>query len=164
LKAEHEARVVELWNNQYNSNKLPIPVFITLFPRAIKFFNMMSLRQILNKILAMGSNEKVFSADLITPGAGECTGSAIREFEFSRLYNNLLQSPMYPNLLKLGVTLKDFDWYFDIIKSGLIEPHAGYGMGMERVMQWLLGLTDIRHCSPFALMGMITGDFDESRS
>lgn len=85
------------------------------------------------------------------PYSGESTGSAVREHDYQKLKNRLKASMMYQLHLQRGGTLKDFEWYLNIIKSGQANPHAGYGIGNERVMQYLFGTSDIRKVSLFTL-------------
>jgi aspartyl/asparaginyl-tRNA synthetase len=63
-----------------------------------------------------------------------------------------MTSTMYKLHLKRGGTLKDFEWYLNIIKSEKARPHAGYGIGNERVMQYIFGTSDIRKVSLFTLL------------
>lgn len=139
LKAEHEAKVVSLMNGK----KGEIPVFITKYPKEIKFFNMKVSKK---------DPRVVLSADLILPYSGESTGSAVREHNYEKLKERLLTSTMYKLHQKRGGTLKDFKWYLDIIKSEKANPHAGYGIGNERVMQYIFGTSDIRKISLFTLL------------
>jgi asparaginyl-tRNA synthetase len=150
LKAEHEAKIVTLLNKKNEE----LPVFITHYPKEIKFFNM--------KVYT--SNPRVvLSADLIFPYAGEGTGAAVREHDFGKLNDRLLTSTMYKLHLKRGGKYEDFKWYLDIIKNKRSNPHAGYGIGNERVLQYVLGETDIRNCSVFSLLNQETQDWSSKR-
>lgn len=139
LKAHHEAKIVSL----LNKGETELPVFITRYPKEIKFFNMK---------VSQNDPRVVLSADLIFPYSGESTGSAVREHDYQKLKNRLLSSTMYRLHLQRGGTLKDFEWYLNIIKGGRTYPHAGYGIGNERVMQYLFATSDIRHVSLFTLL------------
>ena len=139
LKAKHEAKVVQL----LNKSKTEIPVFITKYPKEIKFFNMK---------VSQKDPRVVLSADLILPYSGESTGSAVREHNFEKLKERLLTSTMFDLHQKRGGTLADFKWYLDIVKTGLAKPHAGYGIGNERVLQYIFGTSDIRKISLFSLL------------
>ncbi len=150
LKAEHEAMIVVLLNKRGGE----LPVFITKFPKEIKFFNM--------KVFT--KNPKVvLSADLIFPYAGEGTGSAVREHDFDRLNDRLISSTMFKLHLQRGGKYEDFKWYLDIIKNEATQPHAGYGIGNERVLQFIFAESDIRNVSLFSLLDKQTGDWDEKR-
>lgn len=150
LGAEHEAKVVEVLAD----GGFPTPVFIMKYPKDIKFFNMK---------VSEADDRVVLSADLILPHAGEAVGSAVREHDATKLERRLVGSTMYRLHLERGGTLADFRWYLDMVGSGTTKPHAGYGMGNERVIQWLLGASDIRECSVFSLMARQTGDWRTER-
>lgn len=146
LESRHEARVVELMNGK----GFPRPVFITKYPKEIKFFNMK---------VSDADDRVVLSADLILPRSGEAVGSAVREHDAAKLEKRLLNSTMFRLHTARGGSLDDFRWYLDIIGSGRTRPHAGYGIGNERVMQYLTGVEDIRDCSVFAQMARETSDW-----
>lgn len=144
LKSEHEAKIVKL----LNKNGSEIPVFITKYPKEIKFFNMKIYKK---------DPKVVLSADLILPYSGEATGSAVREHDFKKLNDRLLKSKMYELHIKRGGSYKDFAWYLNIIKKKKTLPHAGYGIGNERVLQYILGEGDIRNASLFSLLDRKSG-------
>jgi asparaginyl-tRNA synthetase len=146
LEARHEARVVELMNGE----GFPRPVFITKYPKDIKFFNMK---------VSTNDERVVLSADLVLPRSGEAVGSAVREHDAGKLERRLVGSTMFRLHTARGGTLNDFRWYLDIIGSGNTKPHAGYGIGNERVVQYLTGAKDIRDCSIFAQMAAQTSDW-----
>lgn len=116
------------------------PLFITHYPEAIKFFNM---RRNENPLL-------VNSCDLILPYSGEAVGAAEREYDHDQLLDKLRKSAMYKMLLERGKTIEDFKWYLDIVKEHPIQ-HAGCGIGLNRVMQFILGSDDIRACTAFPM-------------
>jgi len=120
------------------------------YPKEIKFFNM--------KVSAKDPRV-CLSADLAFPYAGEGAGAAVREHTFTKLRDRLMTSTMYELHLKRGGAYKDFKWYLDIMEKQATNPHAGYGMGNDRVMQYIFGETDIRNVSVFALLNMQTGDW-----
>lgn len=150
LKSDHEARVVELLNKKGSE----VPVFIMKYPKEIKFFNMK---------VSTSDPRVCLSADCIFPYAGEGTGAAVREHDFAKLNERLLTSKMYELHLSRGGTYDDFKWYLDIIKSEISNPHAGYGIGNERVLQYVFGSDDIRPVSLFSLLNRQTGDWDKKR-
>jgi len=102
----------------------------------------------------------VLSADLIFPYAGEGAGSAVREHDFEKLNARLTSSTMYKLHLKRGGHYEDFKWYLDIIKNQKTNPHAGYGIGNERVLQYIFGENDIRNVSLFSYLAKQSGDWD----
>ncbi len=134
LKSQHEKRLVEYMGNQ--------PLFITHYPKAIKFFNMKE-----NAI----NHELVDSADLILPYSGEAVGAAERECEYERLVKRLLESSMFRLLKERGGGLEDFAWYLNFYKEFGGCPHSGCGIGLGRVMQFVLGTDDIRGSTVWAV-------------
>ena len=150
LKAKHESFIVRY----LNSAKSEIPVFIMKYPKEIKFFNM--------KVWTKNPRF-VLSADLIFPYAGEGAGAAVREHNFEKLRKRLITSPMYKLHLKYGGKYSDFEWYLNMIKNKKINPHGGYGIGKERVIQYILGEKDIRNASIFWAINKQTGDWNKER-
>lgn len=150
LKAEHEAKIVEYLNDK----KTELPVFIMKYPKEIKFFNMK---------VSTSDPRVCLSADLIFPYAGEGTGASVREHDFKKLLDRLLTSTMYKLHIKRGGTYEDFKWYLDIMEKKATNPHAGYGIGNDRVLQYVFGEKDIRNTSIFALLNQQTGDFERQK-
>ncbi|NBV27955.1 hypothetical protein EBS02_02895 [bacterium] len=150
LKADHELRLTELLNG---------PVFITHYPKEIKFFNMKDNAD---------HPELVNSTDLILPLSGESAGAAERETDIFKICEKLLGSSMYRILKETtSVEDKDFDWYLNAhleepqenvleiyrqhiingtspLKAKKVPLHSGTGIGMDRVMQFIIGSRDIR--------------------
>ena len=151
LKARHEAKIIDLLNAK---NKFQLPVFITHYPQEIKFFNM--------KVFTKDPRV-VLSADLILPLAGEAVGSAVREHNYKKLNHRLITSTMFKLHTQRGGKYQDFAWYLDIIKNKRTNPHAGYGVGNERVLQYIFGETDVRNVSLFSLLNKQTKDWDKTR-
>ncbi len=150
LGAKQEAKIVSLLNKKDGE----LPVFITRYPKEIKFFNMK---------VSLKDPRVVLSADLIFPYAGEGTGSAVREHDFEKLNSRLLSSTMYKLHIERGGKYEDFGWYLEIIKNKATNPHAGYGIGNERILQYIFGESDIRNVSLFSLLNRQTGDWDEKK-
>lgn len=150
LTTDHETKIVALLNGKNQE----LPVFITHYPQEIKFFNMK---------VSTPDPRVVLSADLILPYAGEATGSAVREHDFNKLNQRLITSTMFKLHLGRGGKYTDFSWYLDIIKRKHTFPHAGYGIGNDRVLQYVLGASDIRHASLFSLLNHQTGDWSQTR-
>lgn len=119
-----------------------MPLFITHFPKAMKFFNMIENEE---------NSQLVNSADLILPFGGEAVGAASREYRADRLLKRLEESQMLRQLLSKGGSIKDFDWYLDTYKKYATAPHAGCGIGLNRVTQFVLGVDDIRMCTAYPL-------------
>jgi len=150
LKSEHEAKLVRL----LNKNKTEIPVFIMKYPKEIKFFNM--------KVWTKDPRV-CLSADLILPYAGEGTGASVREHDFKKLQDRLLTSTMYKLHVARGGKYEDFKWYLDIMEKESTHPHSGYGIGNDRVLQYIFGASDIRSTSLFSLFSLQTGDWNKAR-
>ena len=103
----------------------------------------------------MIENEKnpklVDSADLILPFGGEAVGAASREYRADRLKKRLSESQMLKQLKNKGGSIKDFDWYINVYRKYKTAPHAGCGIGLNRVTQFVLGVDDIRMCTAYPL-------------
>ena len=126
LKHEHELKIADNFG----------AIFITHYPKEIKFFNMENNNE---------DPRVVNSADLILPFSGESAGCASRQTEPEIIKEKLVNSDMYRILVEqLGLSIKDFHWYIDFHKENNVEPHAGTGIGFARVMQYILGQSDIR--------------------
>lgn len=148
LKVDHEQKIVDLL-----SRKIPLPTFITHYPKDIKFFNMK---------VSESDPRVVDSADLILPISGESAGSAVREPNGQKLKERLLTSNMFRLHKARGGSYEDFVWYVeDIIIAGKTKPHAGYGLGNERLMQYVLGPPDIRQASVLSLMAKESKDWEK---
>lgn len=129
------------WGEDINSDREQIltthfgtAIFIQNFPRAIKAFYM---KQNPN------DPKTVLSADLIAPdGIGEIIGGSEREESYEKIVERLKEEGLPP---------EDYSWYLDLRKYGSV-PHSGFGMGLERVIAWVCGLSHIRECIPFPRM------------
>jgi asparaginyl-tRNA synthetase len=126
----------------------PRPTFVTHYPKAIKFFNMR---------VDDADPRVVQSADLLLPYSGEAVGSAVREHRYPLLVDRLTSSTMFSHIVARNLaTLNDFRPYLEVIENCRTAPHAGYGIGLERVLQFILGQTDIREASvPYALSALM---------
>jgi asparaginyl-tRNA synthetase len=134
ITREEEQTLVEKHGN--------MPLFITHYPKQMKFFNMIENEE---------NPQLVNSADLILPFGGEAVGAASREYNADRLLKRLEDSQMLKQLLAKGGSIKDFDWYIDVYKKYEAAPHAGCGIGLNRVTQFVLGVDDIRMCTAYPL-------------
>jgi len=133
LKSNHEKLLVSLNGNQ--------PLFITHFPKAIKFFNMKENEE--NPAI-------VNSADLLLPSSGEAVGAAEREYRQEKLRERLQNSSMYRQLVERGGSLQDFGWYLEFYENHGIK-HSGCGIGLNRITQYVLGTDDIRATTAFPM-------------
>ncbi|MCD6367866.1 MAG: hypothetical protein J7L45_02150 [Candidatus Aenigmarchaeota archaeon] len=132
LKSIHEKYLVEKHGG---------PIFITHFPREIKFFNMK---------VNEDDPRIVNSADLILPYSGEAVGAAEREYKVELVVERIKESQMYKQLKKRGGSIKDFEWYLNRLEEGSV-PHSGCGIGLSRVSQFVMGYDDIRKSVAFPL-------------
>ncbi|MNT64848.1 Asparagine--tRNA ligase [compost metagenome] len=121
LQSEHER-----WLAEEHFKK---PVFVTDYPKEIKAFYM-----------KMNPDGKTVRAmDLLAPGIGEIIGGAQREDVLE-----ILESRMRDH----GLNLEDYTFYTDLRRYGSF-PHAGYGLGLERMLMYITGMTNIRDVLPF---------------
>lgn len=100
------------------------PVFVTDYPKDIKAFYM--------KI--NDDNKTVRGCDLLFPGIGEVTGGSERETD----YNKLTAIMKEKNLKE-----EDYWWYLNLRKFGSVQ-HSGFGLGFERILMYITGITNIR--------------------
>ena len=121
LQTEHERYLTEEW--------LKKPVFVINYPKEIKAFYMR-----LND-----DGKTVAAMDLLVPGVGELIGGSQREERLDVLKRRIEE---------LGLTEKDYWWYLDLRRYGGAR-HSGYGLGFERMIMYLTGMTNIRDVIPF---------------
>ncbi|MFL6559650.1 MAG: asparagine--tRNA ligase, partial [Bacillus sp. (in: firmicutes)] len=105
------------------------PVFVTDYPKEIKAFYMR-----LNE-----DNKTVAATDLLVPGIGELIGGSQREEREEILAGKINE---------LGMNEEDYWWYLELRKYGGTK-HSGYGIGFERLIMYLTGMTNIRDVIPF---------------
>jgi asparaginyl-tRNA synthetase len=122
LQSEHERFLTE------EHFKSPATVFN--YPREIKPFYMR-----LND-----DGKTVTAMDVLVPGIGEVIGGAQREERLDQLHENLKLHKLKP---------EDYWWYVDLRRYGTV-PHAGFGLGFERLLMFLTGVPNIRDVIPFA--------------
>lgn len=107
------------------------PILVSRYPKKVKAFYMKEDPK--NKDVVLG-------VDVIAPEHyGELVGGSQREEDIEKLKKNLIA---------YGENPKDYEFYFDTRRYGS-APHAGFGMGMERVIAWICGLDNIRDAIPF---------------
>ena len=121
LQTEHERYLTE--------QVFKKPVFVTDYPKEIKAFYMR-----LND-----DGKTVAAMDLLVPGIGEIIGGSQREERYDVLLNRMNE---------LGLSPDDYRWYLDLRKYGGCK-HAGYGLGFERAIMYLTGISNIRDVIPF---------------
>ncbi len=121
LQAEHERYLVE--------EHFKRPVIIIDYPKEIKAFYMKQ----------NDDGKTVGAMDVLFPGIGEIIGGSQREENYDRLLNRI-------NELKLPE--KDLWWYLETRKFGT-APHSGFGLGFERLIVFMTGMSNIRDVIPF---------------
>lgn len=121
LQTEHERYLTE---QVYNK-----PVFVTDYPKEIKAFYMR-----LND-----DNKTVAAMDLLVPGVGEIIGGSQREERLDVLTARMAE---------LDLNEEDYWWYLDLRRFGGTR-HAGFGLGFERLVMYITGITNIRDVLPF---------------
>ncbi|MFZ1798940.1 MAG: asparagine--tRNA ligase [Chitinophagaceae bacterium] len=122
LQSEHERYLVE--------KHFKKPVIVTAYPEGIKAFYM-----------RMNADGKTVAAmDILAPGIGEIVGGSQREERLDKLLDRME---------KMQVPTAEMQWYLDIRRFGTV-PHAGFGLGFERMVQFVTGMGNIRDVIPFA--------------
>lgn len=121
LQTEHERYLTE--------KVFKKPLFVTDYPKDIKAFYMR----------INDDNKTVAAADLLVPGVGEIIGGSQREERLSVLEARMSE---------LGLNKEDYWWYLELRKYGETK-HAGFGLGFERIIMYITGMTNIRDVIPF---------------
>jgi asparaginyl-tRNA synthetase len=127
-----------LWGDDFGyqqegplTEQFDAPFWVVGYPRGIKPFYHMPDPSLPNVTL---------SADLLAPeGYGEIIGGGQRIHDYKQLLDRIYEDGLEPN---------DYSWYLDIRKWGTV-PHSGFGLGVERVLMWMLNLDHIRDTIPF---------------
>ncbi len=116
------------------------PIFIHSWPKEIKPFYMPINRK---------DPRTVASSDMLAPhGHGEIIGSGEREWRLGKLLERMKE---VEEAKGVKFNMQNYEWWIDLRRYGSI-PHAGFGMGMERLIKWLLNLDHIRDAIPFPRM------------
>ncbi|MCX6715138.1 MAG: hypothetical protein NTX72_04970 [Candidatus Uhrbacteria bacterium] len=127
-----------------------VPLFITHYPDPmINFGKEIEVEKFFNMLPDPKRPGRVQSSDLILPISGESVGSAARVHEVQMLVDRLSNSKMFKRLEKRGGSMEDFSWYIDHVRDNGAVPHAGCGFGMARILQWIIGVADIRDAVTF---------------
>ena len=121
LQTEHERFLTEQIYKK--------PVFVTNYPKEIKSFYMR----------LDDDGKTVAAADMLVPGVGELCGGSQRE----ERYDVLVQ-----RMEECGLNREDYEWYLDLRRFGGVK-HAGYGLGFERLIMYITGISNIRDVIPF---------------
>jgi asparaginyl-tRNA synthetase len=121
LQAEHERYLTE--------KKFNAPVILYDYPRGIKAFYM-----------RLNDDQKTVRAmDVLVPRVGEIIGGSQREERLDVLTERMKEQGLNPD---------DYWWYLDLRRFGTV-PHAGFGLGLERMAQFVTGMANIRDVIPF---------------
>ena len=121
LQSEHERFLVE--------EHFKCPVILTNYPKEIKSFYMKQ----------NDDGKTVRGMDVLFPRIGEIIGGSERESDYDKLLNRIQE---------LNMSMDALWWYLDIRKFGT-APHAGFGLGFERLVLFVTGMTNIRDVIPF---------------
>ncbi len=121
LQSEHERFLTETVFQK--------PVFLTDYPKEIKAFYMKQ----------NADGKTVAAADLLVPGIGELIGGSQREDDYEKLVARIEE---------LGMNPADYSWYLNLRKYGG-TTHSGFGLGFERMVMYLTGISNIRDVVPF---------------
>ncbi|ANI89734.1 asparagine--tRNA ligase [Arachidicoccus ginsenosidimutans] len=122
MQSEHERYLVE--------KHFKKPVIVTDYPKDIKAFYM---RQ-------NDDGKTVAAMDILAPGIGEIVGGSQREERLEKLETRMKE---------MHIPAEEMNWYLDTRRFGSV-PHAGFGLGFERIVQFVTGMTNIRDVIPFA--------------
>jgi asparaginyl-tRNA synthetase len=121
LQTEHERYLTE--------EIFKAPVFVTDYPKDIKAFYM-----------RMNEDGKTVRAmDLLVPGVGEIVGGSQREEREDKLLARIEE---------MGLNKEDYWWYLELRKFGT-ATHSGFGLGFERIIMYMTGMSNIRDVIPF---------------
>ncbi|WP_417665260.1 asparagine--tRNA ligase [Pseudidiomarina sp.] len=121
LQSEHERYLAE--------EHVGAPIVLKNYPKDIKAFYM---RQ-------NDDGKTVAAMDVLAPGIGEIIGGSAREERLERLDARMTE---------LGLPIEDYGWYRDLRRYGTV-PHAGFGLGFERLVTYVTGMGNIRDVIPF---------------
>jgi len=121
LQTEHERYLTE--------EHFDAPVVVQNYPVEIKAFYM-----------RLNEDEKTVAAlDVLAPGMGEIIGGSQREERLDVLERRMTE---------LGLDKDSYDWYLDLRRYGTV-PHAGFGLGFERLISYITGMSNIRDVTPY---------------
>lgn len=121
LQSEHERHLVE--------HEFKRPVIVRDYPKDIKAFYM-----------RLNDDDRTVAAmDILAPGIGEIVGGSQREERLDHLVSRMKE---------MKIPIHELDWYLDTRRFGTV-PHSGFGLGFERMVQFVTGMTNIRDVIPF---------------
>ncbi|MBV8334618.1 MAG: asparagine--tRNA ligase, partial [Alphaproteobacteria bacterium] len=121
LQSEHERYLTEKYARK--------PVIVMNYPKAIKAFYM-----------RLNDDDRTVAAmDVLAPGIGEIIGGSQREERLEVLDQTMAER---------GIDKEHYSWYRDLRRYGTV-PHAGFGLGFERTLAYVTGLSNVRDAIPF---------------
>ncbi|MBA3750405.1 MAG: asparagine--tRNA ligase, partial [Nitrosopumilus sp.] len=137
IKEGENARLIE-WGDDLNieterelTKDKENPIFVINYPLEIKPFYVKQDDE---------DPKTGMAVDLLAPeGFGEISSGGIREDDLEKINNRIIESKLEP---------KDYQWYLDLRKYGSV-PHGGFGLGIERILRWMLGFEDIKDVTLF---------------
>jgi len=112
------------------AEEFSIPFFVYDYPTAIKAFYCKTYRD---------KPELAMSVDMLVPRIGEISTGGAREDDKNTLIKRIRE---------MGLKPEDYEWYIDLRRYGTV-PHVGFGMGVERLLTWMLDLDNIIDAIPF---------------
>jgi len=121
MQAEHERYLTE---EVYRK-----PLIVTNYPTEIKPFYMR----------VNDDGKTVAAMDVLVPGIGEIIGGSQREERYDMLHQRMVEA---------GIDVEEYEWYLDLRRYGSV-PHSGFGLGFERLVQYVTGMANIREVIPF---------------
>ena len=121
LQSEHERFLTE--------EVFKCPLVVTDYPAKIKPFYMR----------VNDDGKTVAAMDILVPGIGEIVGGSQREERYEVLEARMVEA---------GIDLEEYSWYLDLRRYGTV-PHSGFGLGFERLVQFVTGMKNIREVIPF---------------
>ncbi len=121
LQSEHERHLSE--------DVFQCPIIVTDYPASIKPFYMR----------VNDDNKTVAAMDILVPGIGEIVGGSQREERYDVLETRMIEA---------GIKIADYNWYMDLRRYGSV-PHSGFGLGFERLVQFVTGMANIREVIAF---------------
>ncbi len=136
IKKLHEEGFKIRWGEDFGFNeeralaKESGPIFVYAYPKEIKAFYCKTYPE---------NPKLVMSVDLIVPKIGELTTGGARVDD---------KEELLARLKEFGLRQEDYDWYIDLRRYGTV-PHAGFGLGVERLLAWMLDLDNIMEAIPF---------------
>ncbi len=123
LQTEHERYLTE--------ELIKKPVVVINYPKRIKAFYM-----------RLNDDDKTVAAmDVLLPGVGEIVGGSQREERLDILHRRLIE--------EAHLDPEEYEWYLDLRRYGTV-PHAGFGLGFERLIRYITGVANVRDVIPFA--------------